>query len=220
VVRHEDALDLVAQCADGDDDAWVELLRQYGRFLDYIIRRALAGAGGGKLPSPDEVEDVRGEVVAWLAQDEGRVLRTYRGESKLTSWLGVIVGRRARRIARRGAGLRAKTVSLDALTADATSHLAVEDHNPLAGDGRGRALGELTAALEELSERDRALLKGAFYEQKSYAELADEIGVRTDSVGQLLFRAKSRLKKRLGDGFLENLSGWALLVLYFVVRDT
>lgn len=212
-----DDLELVTRCADGDDEAWSEFLRRYGAFLDFMVRRALASQGG-RLPAPDEVADVRDEIIGWLVENEGRVLRTFRGESKLTSWIGVVVGRRARRIARRGAGLDAKTVSLDALTAEATSHLAVETRE---GDGRPRqeALGKLGAALEALPERDRRLLKGAFYERRSYQELADELGVRPDSVGQLLFRAKQRLKKQLGDlAFLEQLSGLLLVALSFIER--
>lgn len=205
-----EALDLIARCAEGDDDAWAEFFRRYGRFLDYMIRRALSS--GGRIANPDDVADVRAEIVAWLVANDGRVLRTYRGESKVTSWIGVVVGRRARRIAQRGAGLRNKTVSLDALTADATSHLAVGESED--GTPRAKALSALGEAIESLSERDRALLKGAFYDRKSYSDMADELGVRTDSIGQLLFRAKKRLKKKLGgDAFLESLSGLVLLVL-------
>ena len=204
---------LLARCADGDNDAWTVFLEQYGKFLDFIIRRALSS--GGSIPPADRVEDVRDEIVAWLNADDGRVLRTYRGESRLSSWLGVIVGRRARKIARRGQGLRAKTVSLDALSAEATSHLAAEHRDPVSP--RQHALAKLGQVLEDLPERDRTLLKGVFYEKKSYSELADEIGVRTDSVGQLLFRAKKRLKKKLGgERFLEKLSGLLLAVLLFL----
>lgn len=211
-----DDLELVTRCADGDDAAWSELLRRYGNFIDFMVRRALSGTGG-RIPGPDQVAEVRDEILAWLVENEGRVLRTYRGESKLTSWIGVVIGRRARRIARRGAGLEARTVSLDALTPEATSHLAVEtsaDRGP-----REQALARLQQALEALPDRDRLLLKGAFYDKRSYVELADELGVRPDSVGQLLYRAKQRLKKELGDGkFLEALSGLIIIWLSSLER--
>lgn len=210
--------DLLLRCADGEDAAWGELLRRYGNFLDFIVRRAL-GSARGRPASADEVVDVRDEIVAWLLADDGRVLRTYRGESRLTSWLGVVVGRRARRVARRGESLRQKTVSLESLTADAASHLAYEaseDQTP-----RQLALKRLGEAIGQLSERDRTLLHGAFYEKRSYADLAEEIGVRTDSVGQLLYRAKKRLRKHLGeDSFLEMLSGSVLIGLLFLLRGT
>ncbi|MGE0712248.1 MAG: RNA polymerase sigma factor [Planctomycetota bacterium] len=209
--------ELIQRCAEGDDDAWSELFRRYGAFLDFIVRRALAGARGG-VPDANEVAEVRDEVVSWLLQDGGRVLLTYRGESKLTSWLGVVVGRRARRVARRGEGLRHKMVSLDALTAEAASHLAVEEEDQ---SPRQLALSRLAAAVEGLSDRDRALIRGAFYERRSYVDLAEELGVRPDSIGQLLFRAKSRLKKALGDkDFLSALSGCLLPWLLWLVERT
>jgi RNA polymerase sigma factor (sigma-70 family) len=210
-----DDLELVTRCADGDDAAWSELLKRYGNFVDFMVRRALAGTGG-RIPGPDQVAEVRDEILAWLVENDGRVLRTYRGESKLTSWIGVVIGRRARRIARRGAGLESRTVSLDALTPEATSHLAVE--SDVDASPREQALAKLQQALEALPERDRLLLKGAFYEKRSYVELADDLGVRPDSVGQLLYRAKQRLKKELGEAkFLEALSG--LLIIWLSLGE-
>ena len=214
----EQELDLVRRCAEGDDHAWSELLERYGRFIDHVVRRAL-GSARGRVPDVNEVADLRDEVVAWMVADDGRVLRTFRGESRLTSWLGVIVGRRARRLAQRGAGLRARTVSLDGLSAEAATHLALEGPRD-EGTARQRALARLAEAVEELSERDRLLLKGAFFERRPYAELAAEVGVRTDSVGQLLYRAKQRLRKRLGgERFLENLSGCVAVGLLWLVRE-
>jgi RNA polymerase sigma-70 factor, ECF subfamily len=211
--------ELLRRCATGDNAAWTDFLRRYGAFLDYMVRRALISRRGGRMPSADDVAEVRDEIVAWLLANDGRVLLTYRAESRLTSWLGVVVGRRARRIAQRGQGLRQKTVSLDALTADATSHLAVSSEGE--SDSRQAALQKLAVALEDLSERDRILLRGAFYDKRSYAELAEEVGVRTDSVGQLLYRAKSRLKKNLGGTlFLESLSGLLLAWLPLVLKGS
>ena len=101
--------------------------------------------------------------------------------------------------------------------ADATSHLASDASTQRSP--REAALAKLAQALEDLPERDRILLRGAFYEKRSYTELAEEIGVRTDSVGQLLYRAKRKLKKNLGgDGFLESLSGLLLVCLPWLMK--
>ena len=82
-----------------------------------------------------------------------------------------------------------------------------------------RSARRMADALESLSARDRVLLRGAFYDKRSYAELAEEIGVRTDSIGQLLYRAKSRLKNRLGgDAFLETLSGLLLVCIPWLLK--
>lgn len=213
----EDVL-LLRRCAKGDGAAWEEFLARYGPFLDFIVRRALTAARRGALPDPSTVEEVREELLAWFLENDGRVLKTYRGEAKITSWIGVVAGRRARRLARRGAGLASKTVSLDALSEEAATHLSVEeaaaDEDP---DVRAQALSRLATALDELPERDKALIKGAFFDERSYDDLAREVGVKTDSIGQLLYRAKDKLKKKLGGlPFLERLSGFAVTLLPFL----
>ena len=61
-MSYADELDLIQRCADGEDAAWSELLRDYGRFLDYIVRRSLSG--GGRVADPNQVSEVRDEILA------------------------------------------------------------------------------------------------------------------------------------------------------------
>ena len=214
----QEDVQLLRRCAKGDEAAWEDFLARYGPFIDFIVRRALTGVRRGTPPQATQVEEIREELLAWFLENDGRVLRTYRGESKITSWLGVVAGRRARRLARRGAGLRSKMVSLDALTAEAATHLAVEDAAAEEDqDVRAQALQRLASALEELPARDRALLRGAFFDERSYTDLADEVGVKADSIGQLLYRAKDKLKKKLGHlPFFDRLSGFVAALLPFL----
>lgn len=210
----EDLL-LLRRCASGEDAAWTEFLSRYGPFLDFIVRKALTSTKRGTLPTQARVEEIRDELIAWFVENDGRVLKTYRGEAKLTSWLGVVAGRRARRLARRGLGLSSKMVSFDALTEDAATHLSVQDAaTDEDEDLRAQALARVASALEELPERDKTLLRGAFFDERSYEQLAQDVGVKPDSIGQLLYRAKDKLKKKLGSlPFFEKLSGLVLILL-------
>jgi RNA polymerase sigma factor (sigma-70 family) len=106
-------------------------------------------------------------------------------------------------------------VSLDALTEDASSHLSVQQAVAADEDEalRAHALARMAAALDELPERDRILLRGAFFDDRSYEQLAQEVGVKPDSVGQLLYRAKDKLKKMFGATDLEKLSVLILIAL-------
>lgn len=55
---------------------------------------------------------------------------------------------------------------------------------------------ELVArAMNQLKIREKDLLELAFFEQKSYVEISDILQVSMNSVGPLINRAKSRLKK-------------------------
>ncbi len=211
----EDLL-LLRRCAAGEDKAWEEFLSRYGPFLDFIVRKSWTATRRGVPPTQSKVEEIRDELITWFLENDGRVLKTYRGEAKLTSWLGVVAGRRARRLARKGLGLSSKMVSLDALTEDAATHLSVTEAAAADEDEaiRAQALARVASALEELPERDRSLLRGAFFEERSYEQLAQEVGVKPDSIGQLLYRAKDKLKKKLGNlPFFDKLSGLALILL-------
>lgn len=201
-----DELELVRRCAAGDNDAWSGFLDQYGRFLRFVIRRAATGLHG------HEVDDLHDEIVAWLFERDGKILQSFRGESKLSSWLGVVVARRVKRLIARRIRDEGGTVSIDALSHDAGAELADDGRRDTGF--RAPAIDALRDALDALPERDRKLLTACFLQKRRYDEIAEEIGVRENSIGQLLHRAKKKLRKRLGgEKFLETLSGSILALL-------
>ena len=50
------------------------------------------------------------------------------------------------------------------------------------------------AAIARLSERDRDLIHRRYYQEQSYRQIADALGLTVNHVGVALFRAESRLK--------------------------
>ncbi len=181
--------ELVIACADRRAGSWEELLERYERLLHFVCRRSLRAR---QMPSDrDDVEEAVAQVLALLVADDGRVLRSFRGDSKLSTWLAVIATRRVARIGRKR---RIRSVSIDALTEDQTTHLAADAGVESSDDERPDA-GALIRAMEQLSERDRRLLQMAFLDDRTYRDIADAIGVAEGSIGQYLFRAKKRLRK-------------------------
>lgn len=202
-----DDLELLEECAAGSNDAWTEFLDRYGRLLRFVIRKS-ASAG---TPNND-LDELYDEIIAWLFEKQGRVLRTYRGDSKLSSWLGVVVTRRVRRLQQQRRGRHGPTVSIDALSLDASTQLTDNHYNDAAY--RPEAVDALREALKDLPERDKTLLTGFFLQKRKYDDLAKEIGVKEGSVGQLLTRAKRKLFKAMGgEKFLEKLSGTLCVLL-------
>jgi RNA polymerase sigma-B factor len=57
----------------------------------------------------------------------------------------------------------------------------------------------LRPALAELTERERTVLRLRFVEQRTQAEIADELGVDQSQVSRLLARTLLQLRERLGD---------------------
>lgn len=206
-----DDLELLERCARGENAAWTLFLERYGDFIAYMIRRAAPQL------SQNEVQELHDEIIAWFFERDGRVLKTYRGESKVTSWIGVVVTRRVKRRIRQRIQKTLGLVSLDALTVDAATDLAADARRDRGGF-RPEAIDALREALGALPERDRILLEGAFLHKRSYEELAEELGVKEGSIGQLLFRAKGKLKKKLGgEKFLDSLSGLLVALLSSLV---
>jgi RNA polymerase sigma-70 factor (ECF subfamily) len=77
---------------------------------------------------------------------------------------------------------------------DAEQPLASESTSPEArAEGR-----DVTRALGALKPRDRQLLWLAYAQGMSHAEISGALGVRTGSVKQLLYRARTRLSAILG----------------------
>lgn len=185
----EDEATLVAACAAGDADAWRRLVARYGPLVAALGRRMLARRGA---PVSDaDVDDVVGGVFLALVRDERRLLRRYRPEFRLSTYLGVIVRTEVARRARRGS----RAVSLDA---DPARGLPADPkaEDPLASlgaDERVAALRALRAALDAMPPRDRLLLTLRFLEGLDYGQIAAALHVQRESVGQLLHRAKTRL---------------------------
>jgi RNA polymerase sigma-70 factor (ECF subfamily) len=77
-----------------------------------------------------------------------------------------------------------------------------DGEQPLSSDGpspEARAQGrDFTRALGALKPRDRQLLWLAYAQGMSHAEISGTLGVRTGSVKQLLYRARTRLSTLMG----------------------
>ena len=77
-----------------------------------------------------------------------------------------------------------------------------ERDQPLAGDASSphaaTARREMDRAIRSLRPRDRQLLWLAYAQGMSHAEISGALGLRTGSVKQLLYRARTRLAAMLG----------------------
>ena len=77
-----------------------------------------------------------------------------------------------------------------------------EGEQPIAGDASSphaaTARREMDRAIRSLRPRDRQLLWLAYAQGMSHAEISGALGLRTGSVKQLLYRARTRLAAMLG----------------------
>ncbi len=164
----------VRELLSGGRQAWDRFARDYR----LVVLKAVHTAARRFRAGEADVEDAASQVFIELFQDEGRALRAYRGDSALTTWLTVVAYRIAtREFVRR---IRAREVE-----AAKPAPSAVERD------------AEVLEYLERLPELDRRALVMFHVDDRSYKEIADQLGIPLNQVGMVLLRAREKLAKVL-----------------------
>jgi RNA polymerase sigma-70 factor (ECF subfamily) len=136
---------------------------------------------------PEDVEDMAAEVLLQVVAGDYAVLRQFRGQSSLATYLTVI----ARRICVQELARRAASRAIH-VRPDGRRAALVEEH-PRAGVGL-ETLEEVAQLLRKLPARERAVVRLYYLEGRTYEEIATELNVPINSIGPILSRARKRLK--------------------------
>ena len=173
-------LRLFARVRARDRDAFEALYRLYhprlARFLLNLLHR------------PQLVEEVLNDTlfVVWERSD------TFRGASKLSTWIFAIAYRKAMKALRR----------LDEPVEDRDADLRPsEEAAPDAPVNRQRAQAALLSALARLSADHRAVVDLTYFHEMGYREIAEIMDCPVDTVKTRMFHARRHLR-RIMDGEL------------------
>lgn len=165
--------------AEGDESCLNEAYRRWGALLFTLALR--------KLGDPEEAKDVTQQVFvgAWRGRENYDPKR-----GSLKAWLmGVTHKKVADQLTRRSRHLR----DVEAVTAQA----AASSHQQ---DGAADSVLDfvlLTDELEKLPEQQRTVLKMAFYEDLTQAQIAQRTGLPLGTVKSNTRRGLLRMKNRL-----------------------
>jgi RNA polymerase sigma-70 factor (ECF subfamily) len=145
--------------------------------------------------NPEDVEDIAAEVLLKIVAGDFRVLREFRGEASLATYLTVV----SRRICIQE--LIRKQKAKEALARGDTRVPTEElEEEPAALKGV-ESLDEVEKLLRRLSGRDREIVRLYYLEGRTYEEISTETNVPVNTIGALLSRARKKLrgtKKRVG----------------------
>lgn len=143
--------------------------------------------------SADDREDLCADVFLAIVKDNFAVLRRFRAQSSLATYLAVV----ARRIAVR-ALLSRKTAS--GLT-DAAADSVVAANNGPHSDFEQRAIDrdEVERLLGELDQDEAEIVRLYHLEGKSYQEISQGLGLAENSVGPTLSRAREKMRRLQAD---------------------
>ncbi|MCS7237930.1 MAG: sigma-70 family RNA polymerase sigma factor [Thermoguttaceae bacterium] len=135
--------------------------------------------------TPADRDDLCAEIFYRLVENDFAILRRFRGQASLASYLAVV----GRRIALRWLRQRMAKGAAESLPEVAPPGLEA-----FADVG---ARDEIERLLAKLPEPDSQAMRLFYLEGKAYTEIARELGVSPNSVGPILSRARERLKREL-----------------------
>lgn len=181
-----DDFDLLARFNEGDEDAFARIVEKHSGPLINFLHRYTRDQGTS--------EDLAQEAFLRLC----RAAPGLRPEAKLSTILfkiayNLAIDHARRRKSRSDA---APTHSLDAATG-APEPAASRAADPDAVYETNQRNKEVAALLAELPDTQQLALILKVYEDRSYAEIAEIMGVSVSSVESLLFRARQSLSKKL-----------------------
>jgi len=177
--------ELLKRCLHHEPGAWNDFVDQFLGLIYHVIHHT---AHLRSMPlRPEDVEDLAGEVLLQVVASDYAVLRQFRGQSSLATYLTVIARRICvQELARRAAARSAQP------RADGRRPPTAEEH-PRAGVGI-EILEEVAQLLKKLPVRERAVVRLYYLEGRTYEEIATELNVPINSIGPVLSRARKRMK--------------------------
>ena len=181
---------LMLRVRDDDAFAFEELVRRYQNRLLAVLEHAVG--------SREQAEDLVQETFLRVF----RARKTYRADAKFSTWVFTIAHNVAKNSNRRRARRKEVSAQRDSSTDSAPAGIeglaqANSGWMPARRLDKSEASQMVRLALESLSERQRVALLLTKFENMSYQDVAETMGLSVQAVKSLLFRARINLKSML-----------------------
>lgn len=176
--------DLLQRCLVKGARAWEDFVDRFLGLVVHVITHT-AQARSIRLTTQDR-EDLAAEVFLALVQDDFAILRRFRGESSLATYLTII----SRRIVIHHLLKRRSTTSL---------HEVGEGNAPRATNGsrpeeRISNRDEVELMMRALHGPEADVIRMYHLEGKSYQEISSSVGMPENSIGPTLSRARAKMR--------------------------
>ena len=186
---------LVNRCLECESGAWEDFLDRYLPLITHIVS-STGNLRLGKIPSAWR-DDLVAEVLLAIVDKDFEVLRSFRGQSSLGTYLVVV----ARRVAiRRLAKMRRSSARNGNIARHKSSELItakpIEETLPI------EDAEEVDAMLKQMPEQEAEVIRLYHFQHASYRAIGEHLGIPENSVGPLLSKARARMRT-LGSGQTE-----------------
>lgn len=182
---------LLTRCLAQSAGSWKDFVDRFMGLFVHVIHHA-AHSRSVKV-NADDVDDLCAEVFITLVADDFAVLRRFRGQSSLATYLTVV----SRRIVVREIAKRRMAEAFGHVTAHHTSLGQAHASTAVAGEQqRVDSKDEVREMLEHLPPGDAEVVKQFHLEGKSYREISSGLGIPENTIGPTLTRARAKLRDR------------------------
>jgi RNA polymerase sigma-70 factor (ECF subfamily) len=181
--------DLLKRCLSHQPGAWNDFVDRYLGLVYHVIHHT-AHLRSAPL-KPEDVEDLAAEVLLQIVAGDYAVLRQFRGNASLATYLTVIARRICvHELARRSAAREVQPAGPAGLE-------EAEDEAPPSRDAGDKLerLEEVEKLLARLPSREREVVRLHYFEGRTYEEIATELKIPVNSIGPILSRARKKLRK-------------------------
>lgn len=175
---------ILQRCLARQPHAWEDFV---DRFLGLVVHVIHHTAQTRSIAiTQHDLEDLASEVFMAILADDFAVLRRFRGQSSLATYLTVV----ARRVVVKEI-LKRRIVPAPA----AGSDMAQLEDRSSSVEERLQNREEIERLLGELSQDEAQVVRLFHLEGKSYQEISDQTGIPLNSVGPTLSRARAKMRQ-------------------------
>lgn len=177
---------LLQRCLSHQPQAWEDFV---DRFIGVVVHVVHHTAASRSIPiTKQDEEDLAAEFFLTVVNNDFEVLRRFRGESSLATYLTVIARRViVRELLKRKSAAKLATGPQQDVAATDTFEERI--HN--------RELVE--RLMERLSESEAEIVRLYHLEGKSYHEISLQVGIAENSIGPTLSRARTKMRETVAD---------------------
>lgn len=180
---------LLKRCLERKPRAWEDFVDRFLGLVIHVINHT-AQSRSIRLSAEDR-EDLAAEVFLTIVKDDFTLLRRFRGESSLATYLTVV----SRRVVVRELLKRKDTSSL----ADAAESLAADNTSPGEPIERISNREEVEQLMKELEGPEADVVRMYHLEGLTYRQISERVGLAENSIGPTLTRAREKMRKAGAD---------------------
>lgn len=178
---------LLERCLARKARAWEDFVDRFMGLIIHVIQHS-AHARSIRL-TPEDRDDLCAEVFLNLLKDDFAILRHFRGQSSLATYLTVV----ARRIVVKE--LLGRKPSAPLKEPAPRRPVPQPVGKPSEAESRLEDREEVEGLLEELEGPEAQVVRMFHLEGKSYAEISLALGIPENSIGPILSRARVKMRR-------------------------